>query len=77
MKTKRPKADAINRPAHYTHGIEPIVAIESWKLNFCLGNAVKYIARAGHKDPTKLVEDLEKGRWYLDHEISRLKGGTK
>ena len=59
-------------PAHYRIGIEPIAAIESWQLGFCLGNTVKYIARAGHKDPTKTVEDLKKARWYLDREIARL-----
>ena len=42
-------------------------------MNFCLGNALKYIWRAGLK--TDAVEDLKKARWYIDREIERL-GGT-
>ncbi|MBQ1188304.1 MAG: DUF3310 domain-containing protein [Peptococcaceae bacterium] len=53
---------------------EVIDAIEEWGLNFSLGNAVKYIARADHKG--KPVEDLEKARWYIDREIERRKGST-
>ncbi len=65
-----PAVDAIN-PAHYRMGaIEVIDAIESWQLGFHLGNAIKYIARAGRKDPTKTVEDLKKSRWYLDRAIT-------
>jgi tRNA dimethylallyltransferase len=41
-------------------------------LNFCRGNAVKYLCRAGLKDPEKELEDLKKARWYVDREISRL-----
>lgn len=67
------KIDAVNHPPHYTHGkFEPIDVIEDWDLGFCLGNAVKYIARAGHKDPAKEIEDLKKSRWYIDREIARL-----
>ncbi len=66
-------AAAVNHPAHYTSGgIEVIDAIEAWGLGFCLGNAVKYIARAGKKDAMKTREDLEKARWYLDREIARM-----
>jgi hypothetical protein len=65
-------SDIVNHPAHYIAGkIEVIEAIEDWKLGFCLGNAVKYIARAGKKDPAKTKEDLQKARWYLDREIER------
>ena len=68
-----PVVDPVNHPAHYKLGsIEVIDAIDSWKLGFSLGNAVKYIARAGKKDPAKLLEDLQKARWYLDREIARL-----
>lgn len=67
--------DIVNRPAHYTDGkIEVINFIEDKGLNFHRGNAVKYIARAGKKDPAKEVEDLEKARWYINREIERLKG---
>ena len=66
--------DPVNHPAHYTDGkIEVIDFIEDKKLDFHLGNAVKYIARAGKKDPKKLIEDLEKARWYLDRKIQQLK----
>lgn len=47
--------------------------IEDKSLGFHRGNAVKYIARAGIKDPAKEIEDLEKARWYIDREIERLK----
>ena len=68
-----PKNDIINRPAHYTDGkIEVIDFIEDKKLGFCLGNAIKYIARAGKKDPTKTVEDLKKAIWYLNRRIKEL-----
>lgn len=45
---------------------EAIEVIQAWGLGFCLGNVVKYIARAGKKDPSKFLEDLKKARWYLD-----------
>lgn len=66
-----PLHDNVNQPAHYTDGkIEVIDFIEDKKLNFHLGNAVKYICRAGKKDPSKFVEDLEKAIWYIKREIS-------
>jgi hypothetical protein len=65
--------DNINHPAHYTRfkGIEVIQLTE--QLNFCRGNAVKYIARAGAKDPQAEIEDLEKAIWYIRREINRIK----
>ena len=69
----REASDPVSHPAHYTDGkIEVIDFIEDKGLNFHRGNAVKYIARAGKKDPTKEIEDLKKARWYLDREIDRL-----
>ncbi len=69
----KPK-DPVNNPAHYTDGrIEVIDFIEDKQLGFHLGNTVKYIARAGKKDPSKTIQDLEKARWYLDRHISNLK----
>jgi hypothetical protein len=70
------KPETVDHPAHYggaDNPYEAIKVIEAWGLGFCLGNTVKYIARAGRKDPTATVEDLEKARWYLDHEIARRK----
>src|SRR5690606_1718984 len=67
-------SDAVNHPSHYTDGkIEVADFIADKKLNFFLGNVVKYISRAGKKDPAKLIEDLEKANWYLKYEIERLK----
>jgi hypothetical protein len=69
--------DAINNPKHYggdANPFEAIKVIEAWGLGFHLGNVVKYIARAGKKDPAKELEDLKKARWYLDREIQR-RGG--
>lgn len=65
--------DLINHPPHYTRGsIEPIDVIEDWRLGFCDGNALKYIARAKHKGSE--LEDLKKARWYLDRLIHQLEG---
>lgn len=65
--------DSVNHPAHYTDGkIEVIDFIEDKKLGFHLGNTVKYICRAGKKDPEKTIEDLQKAEWYLHREIQRL-----
>ena len=66
--------DPVNHPAHYTQGkIECIDFITDKKLNFCRGNAVKYIVRAGLKDPNKEIEDLEKAIFYLNAEIKDIK----
>ena len=67
--------DPVNHPSHYTagHKIEVIQFLEDWMLPFHLANCVKYICRAGRKDPAKTIEDLEKGRWYLDRYIALLK----
>ena len=57
----------VNHPAHYNTGkIEVITVIEDWDLDFSLGNAIKYIGRAGHKNPDKIIEDLEKAIWYIE-----------
>lgn len=68
-----PDHDPVNHPSHYTHyqGLEIIDLTE--QMNFNKGNAVKYIARAGLKNPDTEIEDLEKARWYVDREIDRIK----
>ena len=67
------KNDNVNHPSHYTDGkIEVIDFIEDKCLNFHRGNAVKYIARAGKKNPEKEIEDLKKAAWYINREIERL-----
>jgi hypothetical protein len=63
--------DPVNSPSHYTDGsIEVIDFIEDKKFGFHLGNAVKYISRAGKKNPDKKIEDLKKAIWYIQREIS-------
>ena len=65
--------DVINKPKHYTDSkIEVIDYIEDKKLGYCLGNVIKYVSRAGKKDPTKEVEDLRKAMWYLEKRILEL-----
>lgn len=80
--------EAVNHPAHYggaENPYEAIKVIEAWGLGFCLGNTVKYIARAGRKASVvhgtrtvrsaadMAIEDLEKASWYLLRELDRLK----
>lgn len=68
-------SDLVNHPAHYGGADDPyecIRVIEAWQLGFCLGNAVKYINRAGKKPGADKVEDLKKAAWYLQREITRL-----
>lgn len=66
--------EAVNNPKHYGGDTtyEAIKVIEAWELNFHLGNVVKYISRAGKKDKTKLNEDLQKAKWYLDRYINEV-----
>ena len=65
----------VAHPSHYNSGkIEVIEAIEDWRMSFHLGNAIKYIARAGRKDPSKEIVDLEKAIWYLRRHIELLSG---
>lgn len=64
--------EKVDHPSHYNAGrIEVIDFIEDQNLNFNLGNAVKYISRAGKKDPNKFREDLEKAVWYLNRELTK------
>ena len=66
----------IDRPSHYAAGrkYETIDVIEDWELSYRLGNCVKYVSRAGRKDPAKTIEDLKKAQWYLSREIDALEG---
>jgi hypothetical protein len=64
-----PMKDMVNKPPHYTDGgMEVIDFIEAKRLDYHLGNVVKYITRAGKKDDE--LQDLQKARWYLDRAIS-------
>ncbi len=65
---RSPEVDMVNSPPHYTAGgVETIDFIEAKNLNYNLGNAVKYITRAGLKG--NRVEDLKKAKWYIEREI--------
>ena len=65
------KTNPVDHPTHYNSGsIEVIDAIEDWKLDFSLGNVVKYVARSPHKG--NQLEDLKKAQWYLNREVSKL-----
>jgi hypothetical protein len=69
--------ESVNHPAHYkSHpsGVECIEITEH--LNFNVGNAVKYLWRAGLKT-NNAVEDLSKARWYISREITRLNKENK
>jgi hypothetical protein len=67
--------NAVNHPIHYNKGkIEVWDFISDWKLNFDRGNAIKYLCRAGEKDPNAEIQDLEKAIAYINHEIKILKG---
>ena len=73
-------SNQVNHPKHYggsENTYEAIKVIEAWGLGFCLGNVVKYISRAGKKDKTKLIQDLEKAIWYLNREVENLKNVKK
>jgi hypothetical protein len=63
--------DPVNHPQHYTShpsGVECIQVAEHF--NFCIGNAIKYLWRAGLKGDA--IEDLRKAAWYINNEINRL-----
>jgi len=67
--------EMVNNPLHYggaDNPYEAIKVIESWELDFHLGNTVKYISRAGIKNPEKELEDLKKAAWYLQRKIDNL-----
>lgn len=67
-------AENVHHPAHYqtASGLEAITVIEAFGLGFNLGNAVKYVLRAGKKGPR--LEDLKKAAWYLQREIEGIQG---
>lgn len=74
---KKAVNEQVNHPSHYggaDNQYEAIKVIRAWGMdkNFCLGNTLKYISRAGKKDPKKTLEDLKKAAWYLQDEINEL-----
>jgi len=70
-------SDPVNSPSHYTNspaGVELVDVI--CHLNYCRGNAIKYIFRAGFKHPEKELEDLKKAQWCINKEIELVESGT-
>lgn len=66
-------SDPVNHPSHYTFGkIEVLDVLDDWNLGYNRSCVIKYIARAGKKDPTKELEDLQKAAFYLNREIQKL-----
>ena len=73
--------DHVNHPAHYGGGDNPYEAIKIIEAHgegkgFCIGNALKYILRAGKKDPNKEAEDLKKAIWYLNRRLTQLENSN-
>jgi Protein of unknwon function (DUF3310) len=66
-------SDSVNHPQHYGGDTtyEAIKVIEAWELDLHLGNAVKYICRAGKKT-TGRIQDLQKAAWYLERKIEQI-----
>lgn len=72
IELKQIEMDSVNHPDHYKgkdNPYEVIKVIDAWNLGFSLGNAIKYIGRAGAKGDK--VEDLQKAIWYIQHEIDK------
>lgn len=68
--------EKVDHPPHYGGGDNPyeaIKVIEAWDLDFCLGNTIKYISRAGKKSKDTKIQDLEKALWYLQRKVDTLK----
>jgi len=61
------KTDLINRPQHYTKGIETIEYIRSWSMDYVRGNIIKYVTRFPYKGTA--LSDLRKAKWYLEYLI--------
>jgi hypothetical protein len=78
-KRRKTMSDVVNHPAHYGGDTvyETIKVIEAWRLNFNLGNAVKYISRAGIKSNSTLLEYLKKAAFYLNREIANIERDGK
>lgn len=67
--------ELVDHPDHYggkENMYEAIKVIDAWGLGFHLGNVIKYISRAGKKDPKTLIQDLKKAAWYLEKYIEKL-----
>jgi hypothetical protein len=80
MSENQQNYEYVNHPQHYGGGdntYEVIKVIEATEMDFHLGNAYKYIARAGKKETNKEVQDLRKAIWYIERKIQLLENGVK
>ena len=67
--------DLVSHPLHYTSDPSGVECLEITRhRNFNIGNAIKYLWRAGLKDDSKTIEDLKKAVFYINDEIERLQG---
>lgn len=67
--------EAVNHPSHYggaSNVYEHIKVVDAWGLDYRLGNATKYIIRAGRKNPKKTIEDLKKAIFYIQSKVDKL-----
>lgn len=65
--------DTKTEPAHYRDCPVPaVVVVDAWRLDFYLGQVVKYIQRRGTKPGESELDDLRKARWYLNYRIAQL-----
>jgi hypothetical protein len=70
--------EQVSHPEHYggkENPYEAIKVIEAWDLDFCLGNVIKYISRAGKKNNT--IEDLKKAKFYLERKINQIENNNE
>ena len=69
--------EKVNHPDHYNSGkyeVMDVIDDAGFTEGFCLGNALKYILRAKHKD--NYIEDIKKAQWYLEYIIQRNDDGS-
>jgi hypothetical protein len=73
-------SEMVNHPQHYggeENPYEVIKVIEATEMDFHLGNAYKYIARAGKKETDKEIQDLKKAIWYIERKIQLIQNGLR
>ena len=71
-------SERINHPSHYNSGnieVIDVICDQGFGEGFCLGNTIKYILRANHKE--NCIEDLKKAQWYLDYWIKHCENDHK
>lgn len=65
--------EMVRHPAHYNFAKHEVIdVLHDWQLPYPLSDVIKYLTRAGKKDPNTEIQDLEKARFYLDYRIKQL-----